>query len=576
MKLRTNEGDICMATSTGLPQGDPMSPTLFNIFTNNLHDISDKNSILFQYADDFNLIAYAKTKKKLDRLVREKIKEIFIKFSNNGMSVSLEKSNIMFINQQSHLEQIIVNNETINVVDCINYLGVEIDKNLRFHKQCTKVCNNLSMRINAFGSFARIKNNSHPKTLNIIFNAIIMGYTNYSLTLVANACKTNVAKIDKKVNLCLRKINGLTRTTPLNTLSAIAAKPPLNCEILKIMLKYILRIKLKNISTFQFMMDNLSENIYDIQDCEETLINNKYSALEKCFIIHYDMIKNWPHVKKYDLKAVIEIYDSINSIPCKSKLPPNVIKSLSLAKISEYSELKVFTDGSFSNESFKGIGVFSDSFELSKQLVHSTSSTSCELNAIKYALEECKLKNIPEIVIFTDSKSSCSIIQNAVEEKECETIVYEILSLCEDVTCKIQWIPSHVGITGNEKADKLAKEACLYEIYSNELITSKDAIKQIQNIVYETWKNWYHSQVQKGKGCKATKFFDQIHNKQWYLKFNLELNGTEIKLVNRLISGHDYSPKYLKLMNLSESENCDKCEVISDALHHILKDCKKY
>lgn len=40
----------------GLPQGSTLSATLFNIYTRHLHDISDDNCELIQFADDFTLI----------------------------------------------------------------------------------------------------------------------------------------------------------------------------------------------------------------------------------------------------------------------------------------------------------------------------------------------------------------------------------------------------------------------------------------------------------------------------------------------------------------------------------------
>lgn len=53
------------------------------------------------------------------------------------------------------------------------------------------------------------------------------------------------------------------------------------------------------------------------------------------------------------------------------------------------------------------------------------------------------------------------------------------------------WIPFHVGITGNEKADQLAKQAINEEIMKLELPKEdfKNTVKQeIKNVWNEPWK----------------------------------------------------------------------------------------
>jgi hypothetical protein len=81
--------------------------------------------------------------------------------------------------------------------------------------------------------------------------------------------------------------------------------------------------------------------------------------------------------------------------------------------------------------------------------------------------------------------------------------------------------------------------------------------------------------VRKGIGIKASNFYENIEIKPWYFNHKQMLKGVDIKTINRLIAGHDLTPKYLKIMNLIESDLCEKCNVICDALH-LLKDCTKY
>lgn len=75
--------------------------------------------------------------------------------------------------------------------------------------------------------------------------------------------------------------------------------------------------------------------------------------------------------------------------------------------------------------------------------------------ALKYVQEEL---TTPKIVIFTDSRAALSRLQRS--QVDCP-IVRSITDsankiLSRGVSLVAQWIPSHVGIAGNEEADRLA------------------------------------------------------------------------------------------------------------------------
>src|SRR5207245_5183724 len=83
--------------------------------------------------------------------------------------------------------------------------------------------------------------------------------------------------------------------------------------------------------------------------------------------------------------------------------------------------------------------------------------------AIKIALDWItkNIKNSRDTVIYTDSMSAIQSLES-INQGIKSQIVYEIKSLVENLkNMNIQFvrIPAHVGIYGNEQADRLAKEA---------------------------------------------------------------------------------------------------------------------
>ena len=99
-------------------------------------------------------------------------------------------------------------------------------------------------------------------------------------------------------------------------------------------------------------------------------------------------------------------------------------------------------------------------------LTKETSIFTAELVAIIKTLDWI-IDNKPTekpINILTDSLSAAQAIENNSLDSRPDLIneiqykLYEIRQHKLNIT--ITWIPAHVGISGNEKADKLAKSAC--------------------------------------------------------------------------------------------------------------------
>ncbi|CAK1553445.1 unnamed protein product [Leptosia nina] len=90
----------------------------------------------------------------------------------------------------------------------------------------------------------------------------------------------------------------------------------------------------------------------------------------------------------------------------------------------------------------------------------------CELMAIAEALSYVDSVNNSQFLILSDSKSALFHLARLPSRNRGLPIAYSILdSICKlkvkNKTVQIQWIPSHVGIEGNEEADRWAKYAVL-------------------------------------------------------------------------------------------------------------------
>ena len=115
----------------GVPQGLILGPTLFNLY---LNDICNVSSILefTLFADDTNIIYSHDSTTSLCNTLNTEIEKLSTWFNLNKLSLSLQNTNyITFSTNNTDITiQIAINGFNIEKVNITKYLGVYIDHNL--------------------------------------------------------------------------------------------------------------------------------------------------------------------------------------------------------------------------------------------------------------------------------------------------------------------------------------------------------------------------------------------------------------------------------------------------------------
>ena len=76
--------------------------------------------------------------------------------------------------------------------------------------------------------------------------------------------------------------------------------------------------------------------------------------------------------------------------------------------------------------------------------------------AAEHLLESRKKKK-GNIAIFTDSLSTLQALNSADPDQMIQGLHSSLAKLTAQFTVSLQWVPAHVGLTENKKADRLAK-----------------------------------------------------------------------------------------------------------------------
>ncbi|XP_076062470.1 uncharacterized protein LOC143037801 [Oratosquilla oratoria] len=164
-----------------------------------------------------------------------------------------------------------------------------------------------------------------------------------------------------------------------------------------------------------------------------------------------------------------------------------------LLALKYQEEFLVYTDGSVLEDGRTGAGIFLEATRESFSVkLTPTTILTAELVAIKEALN--KIIAFPDppsrITVLSDSRSSLVLIQRGHCPSSPE-ILNDILQLSDEaakmgVRLRYQWVPSHVGLHGNEMAEKAAKHGALAPKDSETPIhlTVSDAIRRIDRAAW--------------------------------------------------------------------------------------------
>lgn len=202
-------GNSQIRTNKGLAQGSTLSPTLFNIFTAELHQINLDNCMVFQYADDFFIVCKDKDFVTAQAILTDclhRFKEIC---NNLKLSFNSAKSNVIHFNNRIRLLDICINSERIPQVHANKYLGRYISNN----NSAAKHVNQIVSEARKSCVFLRIINNCRtglsPAKAMQLYRAFVRPKLEYVVSSFANLSNSAIRKVNSLVNEVLRKSLGL-------------------------------------------------------------------------------------------------------------------------------------------------------------------------------------------------------------------------------------------------------------------------------------------------------------------------------------------------------------------------------
>ena len=134
-----------LPTTSGVPQGSLLGPLLFLVYANEI-DENIINSKVISYADDTALYFSSETKNDLIRNINTDLNVLTNNLKKLELKVNVNKTKLLLISKgkTGDFPEVKIKNEILKPVQEADYLGVTIDKNLKFKSQIQKVINRMS------------------------------------------------------------------------------------------------------------------------------------------------------------------------------------------------------------------------------------------------------------------------------------------------------------------------------------------------------------------------------------------------------------------------------------------------
>lgn len=557
--LQNNEFKANIILNDGVPQGDVLSPLLFNLYTSKIHTFQREDIRILQYADDITIIIKDKNITELNTKANQVICSIKLYLATLNFNINFSKTKFMCLNL-SIFQRIDLNifNDVIMEERELKILGIIFDNKMQFIKNCKEVKNKCAKYINVLKIFSNKKCGAHPKTLLNAYKALIKSRITFGLVATNIDNKKSNQMMQVTINAALRCAMSFVRTTPITAILAESNEMPF---------KYI-----QKQMNFKF----ICKHIFNHTEIGHDILNgNSTNNLNKTYIQN-PLLKLLPHNKTFiRYPPNIRIYDSISEYSKNNRNEIN--RRIAVEMIHKNNNKQsVYTDASImDNEVGIGIHINETKENISYKLKQSVSIKTAEMFAIFLAIKFMFTMKKNNFIIYTDSKSSCSSLINTLKTnhaKYYEQLILELMNSNDNALVTIQWIPAHIGIEGNEIVDKVAKDAILMAESVEIKIPPEDLTRIHKQSLHTNWTQEFLN-ITQTKGTFHAHIVQTPTHKTWF--HNSTLSSHHIRIINRLRSGHTYDKKYRHLMKREENNICELCNILEDA-KHIIDNCIKH
>ena len=550
---------------SGVPQGSVLSVTLFGILINDIGSSLPPTVHRSLFVDDFAIWVSTSTSVSAQRQLQICIDGLAQWSLLNGFKFSTGKTVCLhFCRRTRYCPDIVLRlyGQRIPIKTETKFLGMTFDRRLSYGPHIALLRGRCTSRSNILKVVSRMSYGADRTTLLRLYHALIMSVLDYGSIVYDAALKSTKVALDSVHHACIRTATGAFRTSRRASLLVDAGEVPLDLRRKRLALRYVCGVK-------QDPDHPAYSWIFDEALVDRFLTARQSSSQALCTRVHC-----WLRETNIDLDSLTTRRFStiepwrMTAARCdlellqhtKSSLLPEEFRHHALERLAHYADFRIFfTDGSKGDVGV-GCAFVSGTTTRRFRLPDTASVFTSELYAIYQVLKHIRRRGHRKCLIATDSASSAMALRDQTTTSSLIMKILEILTdlYSEGVEVKLLWVPSHVGVEGNEKADQAARAASRSPNVRRVKVESGDLRPLLDRLVRDEWQDRWRSEPD----CAMKRLRPTIDS--W--ESSCRRSRVEEVALTRLRIGHCYAT-HSHFLSASEPPVCAHCDAPLSVRH---------
>ena len=614
--------------SMGTPQGDCLSPILSALFLSVAikdvfpHSSPPKPTRCLFFVDDGALYTASPSLAKNVRVLASFLMLLLKALANIGLSVEPSKTELIhfFAFQLNSSARTLArvhqpsldftwNQESFSIKPAAvwRYLGFFFTPSLDWSYHVQFYANKGFSSVRACSMLGNSIRGIGPRQRALGYQAAVLPVLTYGICLWYAAQGAGVIKHVKKLervhSFAMGWITGAFRTTPLGARGVIAGIPPL---------RIILDLRFRGLQARLTTLDDrhIARTTWSLQwvnprirqirprtrprhlPPDNPLARLATDAVREQFLpFHASSLPGNRVIDIYSDRITIDTYSPKKGSSLFKAWLSDLANTVALLHSSD--QPIIYTDGAYWNKSARGAysfsvfhrGLWHDSFNWCP----AGSSFDAEIAAIGEAVQWACVNRLSNPIFFIDNKAALgSFLDTHVRSSQMASIrINEILrdrlSSDNDASFSFRYCPSHSGIEGNDRADRLTKRGAALAPTVPPRILLSNFVNDFTKRMTVHWRTLFASQSFKGQQWlpirqKKKVFRPAVRNKA-ATRFFLDLADNDIGTLSRMaraITNHAPTGEYRRRFYPDRDFSCPTCPQRVQTRTHILCHCSRY
>ena len=356
---------------------------------------------------------------------------------------------------------ITLDGNVISVAPVVRYLGLYFDQRLTWARHIRHLRESCLSAMNLLKLLSHLEWGADRKTLEMMSNALIISKLKYGDQIYGSARPSILKGLDTIVNQCRRINSGAFRSSPIISIHVEAGSMPFSYMIDQDILKQLFKVRSSPDSP-TFNCTTQEEWPQEAPSKLSPFMGKRAEALRNEYHIPNVPIRQieTPNIPPWKLPLITTCFSTTDKKSLTSEEQLRAVFSAHAEECHAHTT-PVYTDGSKTRASVGYAAIFPQ--KTIKGRLHKFASIfTAELTAILLAIKEIcssQSNHSTNYTIYADSQSVLKTITNIYSSHPIVTEIHKWLyrTSVRKKNINFCWIPSHIGIAGNEKADNAAK-----------------------------------------------------------------------------------------------------------------------